>query len=183
MNINPDAFSSGQIGSKIWLCEELEKIYEHIDLLAIYGGWYGILPFMLKVRNNIKIDKIVSLDSDPDCQPVADAINENWVWQDWQFKAFTEDCNKSFTSLRNPDFIINTSTEHFETMDWWDRIPQGTAVALQGNNMIHEDHHVYSSCLEDFMKTYPLKSVLYSGEKEFVYPDWCFTRFMIIGEK
>ena len=25
MNVNKDAFSSGQVGSKIWLCEELEK--------------------------------------------------------------------------------------------------------------------------------------------------------------
>ena len=26
-----DAFSSGQISSKIWLCEELEKLFDRID--------------------------------------------------------------------------------------------------------------------------------------------------------
>jgi len=183
MEINPDAFSSGQIGSKIWLCEELEKIYTQIDYLGIYGGWYGITHFLLKVRGNIQIDRCVSLDMDPTCQPVADMINENWVWQDWQFKAFTEDCNKSITSLRNMDMIINTSTEHFDNMDWWNNIPKGTAVVLQGNNMPHEDHHVHSSCLEDFVKMYPVRQLMYSGEKAFVYPNWSFTRFMIIGEK
>jgi len=110
-------------------------------------------------------------------------INENWVWQDWKFKAFTEDCNKSITSLRDIDLIINTSTEHFDSMDWWDNIPKGKPVVLQGNDMPHEDHHVYSSCLDDFIKMYPMSSLDYSGEKEFIYPDWRFKRFMIIGEK
>lgn len=183
LNVNRDAFSSGQIGSKIWLCEELEKVYSQINCLGIYGGWYGITHFLLKVRGNIQIDRCVSLDLDPKCQPVADMINELWVWQDWQFKAFTEDCSKSTVLLRDIDLVINTSTEHFDSMDWWNNIPKGTAVALQGNNMPHEDHHIHSSCLRDFMETYPLSESSYSGEKEFVYPDWRFTRFMVIGTK
>jgi len=183
LGFNKDAFSSGQIGSKIWLCEEMERLYSQINLLAIYGGWYGVTAFLLKARGNIQIDKIVSLDVDPDCQPIADAINEYWVWQDWQVKAYTEDCNKSWPLLRRADVIINTSTEHFETMDWWDNIPKDTVVVLQGNDMPHEDHHVHSSCLHDFLAMYPVSELEYSGEKEFIYPDWRFKRFMLIGTK
>jgi len=183
LNVDKDAFSSGQIGSKLWLCEELEKLYSKIDLLAIYGGWYGTTAFMLKVRDNIEISRIVSLDINPACQPVADMINEYWVWQDWTFKAHTEDCNKAITSLRQPDVIINTSTEHFENRDWWDFIPRGTVVVLQGNNMPHDDHYITTNSAREFAEQFPVTERLYLGEREFVYPNWQFTRYMLIGIK
>lgn len=176
-----DAFSSGQIGSKIWICEELERLGWRSSLTYIYGGWYGITAFLLLSRGKFNVEKIRSLDIDPQCQAVADMINENWVWQDWKFKAFTQDCN-SYEGQYG-DLIINTSTEHFESYEWFDRIPKGTRVALQGNNMPHEDHHVHSETLEDFTKQFPVSTTLYTGQKEFVYPDWKFTRYMLIGVK
>lgn len=181
MQINKDAFSNGQIESKIWLCEELEEIFETVDHIWIYGGWYGISAFLLKSRNKINISTIRSFDIDPECQAAADMINENWVFQNWQFKAFTEDCNNLIP--KDVDLIINTSTEHFDSMKWFDNIPDGTVVALQGNNMPHDDHHVHSKSLEDFKQRYSLSELLYEGEKEFVYPNWSFTRYMIIGQK
>lgn len=180
MIIDTDAFSSGQIGSKIWLCEELESLNWHSGLTHIYGGWYGITAFLLLSRGKFKVDKIRSLDIDPHCQEVADMVNENWVWQEWRFKAFTQDCNNH--KGQYGDLIINTSTEHFETMDWFNNIPKGTRVVLQGNNMPHDDHIVHTTNLEEFKKQYPLDYIDYSGEKEFVYPDWKFTRFMLIGK-
>lgn len=181
LNVDKDAFSSGQIGSKIWLCEELEKLNLHSTLTYIYGGWYGLTGFLLLSRGKFKVDAIQSFDIDPDCESIADAINENWVWQEWKFKAFTLDCN-SYVRGR-PDVIINTSTEHFETMDWWDNIPTGTTVALQGNNMPHDDHVIHSKNLKEFASMFPLSNTLYKGKKEFKYPTWKFTRFMVIGIK
>ena len=181
--IDGDAFSSGQIGSKIWLCEELEKLFDSIDSIWIYGGWYGISAFLLKSRANIKIGKIISYDLDPKCKSVADMINENWVYNDWQFKAFTEDCSVLTPTRGSPDLIINTSTEHFENLDWWTNIPQGIVVAVQGNNMVHDDHVVHTETLEQFKEQYQFSDTLFAGEKTFRYPDWSFTRFMIIGIK
>jgi len=178
---NKDAFSSGQIGSKIWLCEELERTGWTSNLTYIYAGWYGITAFLLLSRGKFDVNRIRSLDIDPTCESIADMINENWVWQDWKFKAFTQDCNNFEGQFG--DLIINTSTEHFESMEWFDRIPKGTKVVLQGNNMPHDDHVVYSSTLADFVNAYPLTSIVYKGEKEFVYPNWSFTRYMIIGTK
>jgi hypothetical protein len=180
-NVDKDAFSSGQIGSKLWLCEELEQLFDSIDTVWIYGGWYGISAFLLRSRNNLPIKKIRSIDVDPNCEAVADMINENWVYRDWQFKAETKDCNTVIPS--DVDLIINTSTEHFENMDWWTNIPSGTVVALQGNNMVHDDHHVHSTCLKEFVAQFPVTQVLYQGQREFVYPDWRFTRYMLIGVK
>ena len=181
MLIDKDAFSSGQIGSKMWLCEELEKLQWQSSLTYIYGGWYGITAFLLLSRGKFNVNKIRSLDLDPSCQPVADMINELWVWQDWKFKAFTQDCNNYEGQFG--DLIINTSTEHFESMEWFNRIPKGTRVVLQGNNMPHNDHYNTTNSIEQFKKAYPLMEYAFEGSKEFVYPDWSFTRFMVIGTK
>lgn len=181
LNVDKDAFSSGQVGSKIWLCEELEKLFDSIDHIAIYGGWYGVTAFLLNSRGNLSIGKIRNYDFDPACERVADMINENWVIQDWKFKAITQDCND--LGNHGADLVINTSTEHFESMDWWNNIPKGTVVAVQGNNMPHDDHHVHSASLKEFTAQFPITKKLYTGEKQFVYPTWQFTRFMLIGIK
>jgi len=181
MNIHKDSFSNGQIDSKLWLCRELEKLEWTSDLTHVYAGWYGILSFLLLSREKFKVGRIESFDIDPSCEPAADMINENWVFKDWQFKAFTLDCNQGVRG--SPDLIINTSTEHFDSMEWFDRIPAGTRVILQGNNMPHDDHCVHSSSLEQFSQTYPFAEIAYQGELFFTYPDWEFTRFMVIGVK
>ena len=181
MNIHKDSFSNGQIDSKLWLCRELEKLEWTSDLTHVYAGWYGILSFLLLSREKFKVGRIESFDIDPSCEPAADMINENWVFKDWQFKAFTLDCNQGVRGT--PDLIINTSTEHFDSMEWFDRIPKGTRVILQGNNMPHDDHCVHSSSLVQFCQTYPLSEIAYQGELFFTYPDWEFTRFMVIGIK
>jgi hypothetical protein len=179
--LNKDAFSSGQIGSKLWLCEELEKIINSVDTIWIYGGWYGLTGFLLSSRNNIQIKEIRSIDIDPACEEIADMINENWKWQQWKFKAVTMNCNKIVPT--GIDLIINTSTEHFENMDWWNNIPTGTFVVLQGNNMPHEDHVIHSTTLDSFINQYPLTTYYFKGSKEFKYPEWEFTRYMVIGIK
>jgi len=177
--VNKDAFSNGQIDSKLWLCEELERLGWTSDLTYIYAGWYGITSFLLLSRGKFQVNKIRSLDIDPSCQSVADMINENWVFKEWKFKAFTQDCN-NFEGQYG-DLVINTSTEHFHSMEWFSRLPSGTRVILQGNNMPHDDHFVHTDTLEDFVNTYPLSSIAYQGQQEFKYPKWSFTRYMLIG--
>lgn len=179
--INKDAFSNGQVDSKLWLCRELEKLTWTSKITHIYGGWYGVTAFLLLSRGNFQVERIESYDIDPACEAIADMINENWVIKQWQFKAYTADCNNMLTNY--PDLIINTSTEHFETLEWFDKIPLGTRVVLQGNNMPHNDHVIYSETLEQFKNTYPLTTPLYEGSLDFVYPTWSFTRYMIIGIK
>jgi len=179
MLVNKDAFSNGQIDSKLWLCEELERLGWSSDLTYIYAGWYGITSFLLLSRGKFQVKRIRSLDIDPSCQPVADMINENWVFKEWTFKAFTQDCNNFEGQFG--DLVINTSTEHFDSMEWFSRLPKGTRVILQGNNMPHDDHFIHSATLEDFVNIYPLSSIAYQGKKEFAYPEWSFTRYMLIG--
>lgn len=182
--IHSDAFSSGQIGSKLWLCEELEKLYSKIDYICIYGGWYGITAFLLNSRNIILIKKIRSIDINPECESVADMFNEFWKWQGWKFKAITDDCNLVYHKLTNtPDLIINTSTEHFDSDKWFQDLPKGTHVALQGSDMIHDEHVIKIKDLDQFKELFSLSEIMYEGERQFTYPTWKFKRFMQIGIK
>jgi hypothetical protein len=179
--VNKDAFSSSQLGSKIWLCEELERLGWDSDHTCIYAGWYGVVALLLLSRGKFAVKKIRSIDLDPTCERIADMFNEYWVWQNWRFKAITADCN----NYRDPDMdlVINTSTEHFQSQAWWDNIPMGTRVVLQGNNMPHDDHFTHSHSALEFAAEYNLSQVDFLGAKEFVYPDWSFSRFMVIGTK
>lgn len=178
--INKDAFSNGQIDSKLWLCRELENLQWSSKLTQIYGGWYGITAFLLLSREKFQVDRIESYDIDPSCEQIADMINENWVIKEWKFKAHTFDCNNICDT---PDLIINTSSEHFDSMAWFDNISPGTRVIIQGNNMPHDDHVITTDTLEEFINQYPLTEIDYSGKLDFEYPEWKFTRFMIIGVK
>ena len=177
---NKDAFSNGQLDSKLWLCRELERLDWSSQLTHIYGGWYGVTAFLLLSRD-FPVKQIRSFDQDPSCEPIANMINENWVIKEWQFKAFTADCNYPLEGT--PDLVINTSTEHFGSMAWFDNILPGTRVVLQGNNLVHDDHFGNATDLTDFENKFKLSDVVYSGELKFEYPDWNFTRFMIIGYK
>ena len=57
----------------------------------------------------------------------------------------------------------------------------GAASELSNSSAELKNLKVASPNLEDFVNTYPLSSIAYKGEKEFVYPDWKFTRYMLIG--
>lgn len=183
-----DAFSSGQIGSKIWLCQELENLgLTEKQTIWILGGWHALSAFLLLSRQVIPVETIRSFDIDDSATEGANNVLEYWVWQSWKFRAFTADCNGldyADGSYGNPpSIVINTSVEHFGSRSWYDRIPAGTIVALQSNNMPHEDHVISYQTLGDFNKSFPMKTCFYQGELEFKYPSWGFTRYMRIGVK
>lgn len=184
LNVDADAFSSGQISSKLWLCEMLESLdIKTPQKIWVYGGWYGCASLMLLSRGQLPIDHIRSFDIDPECETVADSLLENWVWKNWTFKALTVDCNLIEFNKECPDIIINCSTEHFTSKHWWYNIPKHVICVLQSNNMPHHDHHDCVSTLNEFSRKYRMSQPLYQGQLDFNYPNWQFSRFMIIGRK
>lgn len=177
-----DAFTHGQIRSKLWLCRELEKLNCSSNLTWIYGGWYGLVAFLLLSRDKFNVKRIHSYDVDPSCKDIAEMINDNWICQSEVFRAHTLDCNLLVPT--DSDLIINTATEHFPSMTWWNNIPSGKRVVLQGNNMVHAGEEVtISTSLDDFKQRFPLSTYEYTGEIEFNYDTWGFTRYMVIGTK
>lgn len=199
-----DCFSRGQLQSKLWLVEELKKLNVDLGTVFLCAGWYGTLAVML-FESGIKVEKIRSFDIDPTTADIAEVFNKPWLEDNWRFKASTVDImnfnwtsvpapsdgtignfyyntntvNKIIQMKDNPDTIINTSCEHIKDFSsWYNKIPTGKLVILQGNNYFEISEHVNcSSNLNEFSNKSPMTITLYEGELELPK----YKRFMKIG--
>jgi len=187
-----DSVSDGQLDSKQWLVDQLQK-YE-LGNIFLCGGW---LASMLHDHQSLKFTRCISFDLDPTCKPIAEIIHRGLLMDGWKFLAFTQDIhNINYRSQLlqvtrangttvditvSSDTIINTSCEHIENFsDWWDLIPNGKLIAVQSNNGFDVPGHVNCvTSLVDFAKQTPMNEVYYEGEKDMPK----FTRYMRIGRK
>ena len=192
-----DLFSKGQMESKRWLVNELEKIKQPLGTVFLCAGWYGSLASFL-FESNIRLAKIRSFDIDDSCASIAETFNRNKTMDGWQFKATTLDvCDmdypleyKTYRSngttqdlVEMPNTIINTSCEHIPTSDfikWYNNIPVGTLVVLQTNNYFKLTEHV-NCCndLDHFARLTPISHLYFAGELQLSN----YTRYMRIGIK
>lgn len=193
-----DAFSRGQVQSKIWLATELAKIKKEFEMIHILGSWYGQLIDYLS-HAGILFSKARLFDLDPISCQVSDKIfNLNSILN-WKVKSIPIDINdlnwskkgvkypvekqdKIFQELTSPDLIINTSSEHMTT-DWYfeikfkelDAVP---IVIVQNNNLFDVLGHI--NCvhsLDHMKKKFPMSEILYEGEIQLSG----YKRFMLIG--
>lgn len=188
-----DAFSLGQLKSKLWLIDNLPN---GLGTVFICAGWYGTLASLMFERSKGKFDKIRSFDIDDSCASVADTMNRPYVIEGWQFKASTLDIlemkfptthvtlradGSSLELTEMPDTIINTSCEHIPNFEkWYNKIPKGTLVVVQSNNYFEIEEHVNcSKSIDKFGEQTPMDNLLYEGE---LYLEK-YTRFMRIGYK
>lgn len=181
---NYDAFSHGQILSKIWLCEQLESYVPQNTRAAILGSWYNILAFMMLTRKSELYQYILGIDIDPLVIDTADKICNAWHFDGPIVENITEDAGTvDYTEF---NLVINCSVEHMPS-DWFDRIPERTLICIQSSNVIDASYPWYitnpNNSLETLAKKYPLSQTLFSGEKEFDYGSWGYKRFMLIGIK
>ena len=196
IEIDNDCFSRGQLQSKLWLVDELEKLDLNLGTVFLCAGWYATLATML-FESDITVDKIRSFDIDESCIEIAKTFNKPWVMKNWQFQASVEDIcdinytNHTYTVTRSngstaelsdsPDTIINTSCEHIENFaDWYAKIPKGKLVVLQSNNYFEINEHV--NCVNnigEFKEMAPMSELHYMGMRELPK----YTRFMLIGYK
>ena len=193
-----DAFSKGQLLSKLWIIHELKRLDLDLGNVFVCAGWLGILPALMFRELDLKIKNIKSFDIDPTCQYVADRINKSYVIDGWKFNAITMDIHDinyqkhTFRISRTngsvsdpfdiiPNTIINTSCDHiFPFEKWWDLIPQGKIIILQNNNSKLDDDHVNNvNSLEEMKKQAPMSKILFEGELELSM----YTRYMLIGIK
>lgn len=191
--INWDAFSSGQVVSKLWMLEEWERCYGKSaapEVIWLLCGWYGLLSFLIYTRDRHNIEHIRSFDVDENAIDDAHKLNNTWTSPHWRFRAFTADICKLewdrpyIYHSRQPDWVINSSCEHLPADQWWSKIPMGQKVILQGTDMEHTEHVNKFRSVEEMQSTFPLTTTLFAGEKRFAYlSGFQFTRFMLIGTK
>jgi hypothetical protein len=187
LKIDADAFSAGQIESKIWAAEQLELVIKKLDTgplrMYVLGGWYSLLHFILSVRKNIDIEYCRSVDLDPIVSYNANKINNAWEIKDWKFRAYPFDANDVNYAQEKINCVINTSTEHFDNNNWFENIDKGTLVLLQGNDLVIDDHVSRPDSLEQFVNLYPVTTLEFSGTMNFQFKNMSYNRHMIIGIK
>lgn len=175
------ALNKNQMASKRWLADSLHAAaggrYESVMIL---GGWIGALAAVLLHDRRFDIARIVSLDIDPACAPVALSLNATHV-RTGSFEARTADMREIDYARERFDLVINTSCEHVEGFErFYARVPDGQRLVLQSNDYVSCAEHV--NCVPDlaaFRAQAPMRELLYEGERRMRR----YTRFMLIGRK
>jgi hypothetical protein len=175
------ALNKNQMASKRWLADALHAAaggrYESVMIL---GGWIGALAAVLLHDRRFDIARIVSVDIDPACAPVALSLNATHV-RAGRFEARTADMRGIDYAGERFDLVINTSCEHVEDFErFYARVPDGQHLVLQSNDYVSCAEHV--NCMPDlaaFRAQAPMRELLFEGERRMRR----YTRFMLIGRK
>lgn len=187
-----DFLSRGQVKSKLWMVDELEKVVDGpLGNVVFYGGWYNFMAHFL--FSMFDVNKIYSIDLDSGLVGPLMCLYENEIANN-KFSSISSDVNKiawdgnKFKIIdRNRDIersdianiIINTSCEHMPN-DWFHNLPDGTFVVLQTNDYFSNPQH--SNCCENLEAAkakYPMQNFMYAGELD----TQLYNRFMLIGIK
>lgn len=192
MNNPYESFYHGLVTSKIWLCDELEKIIDEGVLtspkLCILGGWHNLISFMLLVRRPYGYDSVMSYDKDSAATEVANMICDTWRIQEPMVKNITADVSTmNFRNVEKNTIFINCSVDQFSNTQWYDTIPVGTIVCMQTTDIVDENPpweiNQRTKDLSEFKIKYPMSEILYEGTKPIIYPTLKYNRLMIIGKK
>ena len=131
------SYTDDLVISKIWLAHELNKILneqgiDSVPVAYVLGSWYGNQSTILR-KMGVPIDTIVDVEK-----------NKKWLKQGQHIqqamgiagvKSMAADANRiDFRRLSDPGVVINTSTNDMPDHGWFDHIPEGTIVALQGRD-------------------------------------------------
>lgn len=183
-----NAFSHGQVLSKIWLCEELEKYMQDKTRIVVLGCWYNLTAFILFSRNHEAYAKIDGIDLNIENVGLSDKINNAWKIEN-KLDSYFADVNNTF--YQNYDVVICSSVEDIKGNQWFERIPNGHLVCLQTLNLTEKQTKKYDNwnivnptkTLKEFKTKYPLQKILYEGSRKFDYDHLKYNRHMLIGIK
>lgn len=190
LSIPRDAFSHGQIRSKLWLSEKFadwsKKHVEASENLTLnwYGSWVGIGPFLLLSRTDIKFTRVNLFDLNAQDLEVSRSILDYWRCESIEIITHCIDVNDHRPENTPNQVFINSACEHMAEHLWLEQIPKGSFVLLQSTDMQHPEHVNCAIDLEQFINNYsPGLTVLESQQIDFFYPDKQFSRFMLFGRK
>jgi hypothetical protein len=196
-----DAFSRGQVQSKIWLARELAKVKTDYNMVFVLAGWFGQITHYLDAAD-IVYEQARIVDIDPTACKISDKVFNASKIENYKVKSVEWDLadeswlsrtgctypivnytsGKIITAKDSPDLIINTSAEHFSE-DWYNKFASRPLVSnplfvIQSNNLFEVPEHV--NCvhsIDHMQKKFPMTELLYSGEIQLKG----YKRFMLIG--
>ena len=165
----PEAFTMGQLASKIWLTSVLYDRLGQLDTkddIAYLGCW--IAPLTSFLSTVFHSNRIYGFDSDPEAIAMAEDFNSEYVEDNWRFKGVVADVNTidwnepefvvdgELITDFIPDIIVNTSAEHMSD-DWFLNAGKDTLVIMQSNNNTKFDGHINCvDSVETMRAQYPM---------------------------
>jgi hypothetical protein len=184
-------FYHGPIISKIWLCENLEKIMDDLlytsPSINIIGCWQNVLAFMMQVRRPDYYTRIDGFDLDKISIDASDRICDAWNFEKSKVYNHHVDFYTLTFEFEANTVFINCSVDQFKNKTWFDQIPIGSLVAIQTTDVVDEKPlwEITQQCkdLDTFIASYPMTKLLFSGTKSIEYTHLKYDRFMLIGIK
>ena len=180
------SYTPDLVFSKLWLARELKNVLQQqgidsVPVAYILGSWYSNLSTILR-RTGMPIEKIVDVEQRGKWLQLGHELQQDMHIANVQH--MQADANKiDYRQLQQPGLVINTSTNDIPDHGWFDHIPSGTLVVLQGRDRVARGaEHTYKSP-EELLEMYPLESVLYSGTWELEDSETPYQRSMAIGIK
>lgn len=196
-----DAFSRGQVQSKIWLVNELSKIKKDFSCIYVLAGWFGQIRHFMDSAC-IEYEKMRIIDIDPTACKVSDQIfnvdaiekykvksveldltDMSWLFRTGgQYEIKNYNNNSLINEKSIPDLVINTSAEHFHE-DWYHKFvnrPQTTdpLFVIQSNNLHGIPDHINSiHSISEMKKKFPMSRIEFEGELQLQG----YKRYMLIG--
>jgi len=173
-----DSYSDGQVFSKVWAVQELNKFIDNsYKECVIIGSWYGLFSYLFAESGFNK--RILNIEIDDVCNKIARQLK---IHDNINYK--TADGLEDFKNWNYHDKIsVCTACEHIDREELYFTLKQknpSMLMCLQSNNYYEVDSHINChDSLEDFIKSLPLENILYSGVKR--YKDK-YDRFMVIGK-
>jgi hypothetical protein len=177
------SYTPDLVFSKLWLARELKSILEQqgvesVPVAYILGSWYSNLSTVLR-RTGVPIEKIIDVERRGEWLRTGQQLQQDMNISGVQY--MQADANEiDYRQLQQPGLVINTSTSDIDNQGWFDNIPDGTLVIMQGRDAVEE--HAYESP-EELLQVYPLEHVLYSGTWDLEDPETAYRRSMVIGVK
>jgi precorrin-6B methylase 2 len=179
------SFTPDLLISKLWLWEELSRVLDRLDIQqvnAVYvlGSWTGSVGMVLAAKH-FPADTIINVDSDPNWISMSREIAQDMGFSD-RTQHMIKDANSiDYRQARSPSVVINTSTNDIVGRDWFDNIPPGTVVVLQGRDATITTQSWDS--LSEFESDWPMRQILFRGQLPLQDPETKYHRYMIIGQR
>jgi hypothetical protein len=177
------SYTPDLVFSKLWLAQELNNILnkQNIDLVPVayvLGSWYSNLSTILR-KTSTPIQHIVDVEQNKDWLATGQKIQQTMGIDDVEY--MPADANQiDYRQLQDLGIVMNTSTnDMLEHNDWFENIPAGTLVVLQGRDQVKREF----LSPDDLLDLYPLENVMYRGTMNLEDPETEYTRSMVIGVK
>ena len=166
---------------KLWLLTELKRLgMDKFDTVYVLGSWYGsIAPYLLD--KHIKFDTAYLIDIDPKNTEYVQKLVKEQGFSD-RIIAVTQDCNT--TDFKGDRIlVINTSCNDIENQGWFEHIPQGAVVALEGRDNQPDNATNTTQDLDTFHAEYALEETYVLDKIQLKGYDDTYNRFLKIGVK